>query len=330
VTTTAASNGIADIEEALRLCGLNTANMTTAAAATVNGSSTGTNAIVLRLFEDRVRATLRARYGVAEDGTHGADAANIEFLLAGEQGSLSSLPSLSSTSSSNTGKAFSEMEIGGDTGPNASATGSYTTIGFANYDLRNLTHEANLNDGLAAGNNTGIFALNIFKSVMNASVTGSTWGARVTGRFLNAKGGTAVGEGALDDDVLAGGYDRTSSAGTNTQAMKDRYDQIMDAIEAAALSVSGVTAHEIGHSVGLVADGGPKTGAFGNAPYTNTFCESTAASPNTSGHLNCVGNDVMAPASSVDSRLATGTDFMRFAPLQREYLLHRAVYDEGR
>jgi hypothetical protein len=139
-----------------------------------------------------------------------------------------------------------------------------------------------------------------------------------------------VGEGSLDDDVLSGAYDRTSTAASNTQAMKDRYDQIMDAIESGALSVSSVAAHEIGHSLGLVPDGGPKTGMFGAAPHTNTFTEATATFLNTSGHFDAIGNDIMAAVSSVDQRAATGTDFMKFAPLQREHLLRRLVYDEGR
>jgi hypothetical protein len=165
---------------------------------------------------------------------------------------------------------------------------------------------------------------------MNASTSGTTWGARVLKWFQTAKGGTPIGEGSLDDDVLAGSYDRTSSASSNTQAMKDRYDHIMDAIEAFALSLSGVTAHEIGHSLGLAPDGGPKTGLFGNAPHINTFTEATAASPNTPAHLNAIGNDVMSPSSSVDQRAATGSDFMRFSAYDRDYLLRRQVHDEGR
>ena len=160
------------------------------------------------------------------------------------------------------------------------------------------------------------------------SRTGSDWGVAVTARFLTPKGGTPVGEGTSDHVVLAGTFDRTS--GSNTVAENDRYDRIMDAIELAAMSVSGVTAHEIGHSVGLVPDASPKTGFFGNAHYTNTFTDATSGSPNTSHHLNYVGNDVMAPASSVDDRTATGSDVMRFSPMDMNYLLHRQVHDEGK
>jgi len=330
VTTTAAGNGVLDLEDGMRISGLATANMTTDAARTVNGTSVGTNAIVVRLVQERIRATLRSRFGIGEDGSRGADSADIEFLLAGEQGSLASMPTWSSSSSFSTGNAYSEMDIGGDTGPNSSQTGTFGAIGFAYVDPRNRNHEADMNDGLSAGANNGIFGINMAKSVMNSSVTGTTWGAKVLKNFQTAKGGTPIGESALDDDVLAGSYDRTSSASSNTQAMKDRYDQIMDALEMSALSVSSVAAHEMAHSMGLVPDGGPKTGFFGNAHYTNTFTEAVASFPNTLNHLNSLGNDIMTPASSVDQRTATGTDFMKFAPYERNYFLRRQVHDEGR
>ncbi len=142
------------------------------------------------------------------------------------------------------------------------------------------------------------------------------------------KTGTPVGEGALDHVVLAGTFDRTSAG--NTQAQNDRYDAILDAIEFAALSVSGITAHEIGHSVGLVPNGAPPSGLFGDAHEDNTFTEATSGSPNTSSHLDYLGNDIMAPASSAEDRAETGTDFQSFNPYDRDYLQHRQVHDEGK
>ena len=163
---------------------------------------------------------------------------------------------------------------------------------------------------------------------MNSSTTLSLWGVRVLAPFQTAKGGTPIGEHSDDATVLGSGFDRTANG--NTQAQNDRYDAIIDAIEAAAGSVSGVVAHEIGHSTGLVPDGGPKTGLFGNAHRTNTFTEATTASPNTTHHLDYVGNDVMGPASSVDDRMATGTDFMIFNPYLDGFLRHRQIHDEGK
>ena len=256
VTTTGASNGVPDVEEALAICGLQSANGTAASLTCVNGSSTGTNAIVVRLFQERLRASARTRFEIAEDGTRDADSMDIEFLLPGEQGSLSALPTWSTSQTSNSAKAYSEMDVGGDTAPNSSNTGYFTTIGQAFYDARNRRREANLNSGSSNSSlNNGIFCLDMFKSLMNVSTTGTEWGAVVLAKFQKAKGGTPVGEDTNDAVVLADTFDRTS--GSNTQAQNDRYDAIHDAIEQAALSVSGVLAHEIGHSVGLVPDDAP-------------------------------------------------------------------------
>ncbi|MCG3133346.1 MAG: hypothetical protein HMLKMBBP_00491 [Planctomycetes bacterium] len=327
MTTAAGANGVPDWEEALFLAGLRTSSMTTDAANTVNGVSRGTNAIVARLFQERLRASLRTRFGIAEDGTRSASSVDIDLLLPGEQGTLASMPTFTSSSSSSTGNAWSEIEIGGDVVPNSSLTGTYTTLGIAFLDARNRFREANLN-AASGGGNEGIFTVNLLKSVANSSTTGTTWGARVLARAVTAKGGTAVGEHSLDDDVLAGSFSRSSAS--NTQAMNDRYDLVMDVIEAVAMSVSGVTAHEIGHSLGLVADGGPKTGLFGDAYRTNAFTEATSAFTNTSAHLNYLGNDIMSPASSSDDRTATGTSLMRFSPTDINHLRNRQVFDEGK
>jgi hypothetical protein len=288
----------------------------------------GTNNIVRRLFLERTRAFVRARYGIGEDGARDADDPNVEFLIEGEQGSLTSLPQWSGATSSNSTRGFSEMELGGDTGPNSSGTGAFGTVGIAFIDTRNRRDEANLNSGSSAGLNDGIFVINLFKFSMNSSVSLSAWGTRVLGNFQAAKGGTPIGQHADDGTVLAGSFDRAS--GGNTQAQNDRYDAIFDAIEVSALAVSSVVAHEIGHSTGLVPDGAPKTGLFGHAHRNNTFTEATSASPNTPSHLDYVGNDVMSPSSSTDERLATGADFARFNPFNDGYLRHRQVHDEGK
>lgn len=328
VTTTGSSNGIRDLDEALRISGLNSPNMSAGSAVTANGPSLGTNDIVRRLFMERLRAYTRARYGIDEDGGRPSGAPDIEFILNGEQGSLSGLPTWSTASTSNSAKAYSEMDIGGDTGPNSNLTAPFGTVGTAFTDRRNRRQEANLNSGASAGNNEGVFVINMMKFSMNSSTSLSTWGARVLANFQTAKGGTPIGEHADDPTVLAGTFDRTAQG--NTQAQNDRYDAIMDAIEASAASVSGVNAHEIGHSLGLVPDGAPKTGLFGNAHRNNTFTEATSGSPNTTGHLDHLGNDIMAPSSSVDERLATGTDFQRFNPFDQGYLERKQVHDEGR
>jgi hypothetical protein len=154
-----------------------------------------------------------------------------------------------------------------------------------------------------------------------------TFVAKVSSRLVAVHGGTPVGENSNDDEVLAGSFDRTTSGNATRNA---RYDEIMDAIEHAALYASAITAHEIGHSLGLVPDGAPKTGLFGNAHYANTFTEATSAAPNTSHHLDFLGNDLMGAAVSFDATTLTGSEFMRFSPLDLAFLRNRVLHDEGK
>jgi hypothetical protein len=327
VTTTIASNGIPDLDEALRLVGLNTGSMTADAAKAVNGSETGTNAILKRLFLTRLRETLNARYRISQDGVHDADSADVEFLLPGEQGSLGSMPAYSTSNASASANSFSEMSFGGTQGAEAGATTSSFTLGQAWFDTRNLFQQANLNFGVG-GATTGVYLMGMFKQGVNDSTTGSIFGSRISAKFVAVYGGTPAGEGSLDDDVLAGTFDRTS--GGNSAAQNTRYDQIMDAVELIALHASAVGAHEVGHSLGLVPDGAPKTGLFGGAHFNNTFTEATSASPNTSHHLNFLGIDVMAASATFESDVTTGSDFKRFSPTDIGWLRSRLIHDEGK
>jgi hypothetical protein len=270
---------------------------------------------------------MRERYHISEDGVHGADSVDVEFLLAGEQGSLSSMPTFSTANSSNSAKSFSEISIGGTVGADSSALSASGTLGQAWLDARNRREEANLNFGVG-GNTTGIYLMGMLKLQVNSSTTSSIFGSRVSAKFVAIHGGTPVGENSLDDDVLAGSFDRT--AGGNSAAMNTRYDEIMDAVELVALYASAVTAHEVGHSTGLVPDGAPKTGLFGGAHFNNTFTEATSVTPNTSAHLDYPGNDIMAASTSFESGVTTGADFKRFSPMDIAYLRNRLVHDEGK
>jgi hypothetical protein len=320
-TTSASSDGTPDFLQALQMVGMQGSETGTNAKTVTNGNSVGANAIAARLTMEAIRERMRERFSIGASGTRGADAVNIEFLLPGEQGSLSSLPTYSTSDTSNSLKGFSEMEIGGDTAPNSNPTSSFSTIGRANYDPRNRRDEANLNAG-GAGANLGIFLVNMIKGNVNLSQYSNYRG--VYDPFIAGRGGTPIGNGADDATVLSDTFDRTS--GSNTTAQNDRYDAIMDVIDKMALAVSGVTAHEIGHSLGLVPDGAPPTGLFGNADDSNSFTEGG----NTAHHLDYLGNDIMSPAASFTSRTRTGTDFQRFNPYDINYLRNRQVYDEAK
>ncbi|MDH3590311.1 MAG: Ig-like domain-containing protein, partial [Planctomycetota bacterium] len=320
-TTTLNSNGVLDLDESLRLVGLNSGNMKSAAAATVNGNLRGTNAILRRMFLERLREIMRERFGIAEDGTRDRDSVNIEFLLPGEMGSLSAFPTLSTKRSLSTGNAWSEISIGGTKGAESSAYQGGNVLGAAWFDKRNRLSESDINnDGVV-----GVFLLGMLKLQVNRSSTELF--NKVSKKLVTIHGGTPAGEDASDDDVLAGTFDRSSSSNTTHNA---RYDTVMDGLEVVALYTASVLAHEVGHSIGLCADGAPKTGLFGNAHHTNTFTSATSTNKNTSAHMRYIENNIMSATLSLPDALRTGADVQRFAPLPWAYLLRRGGYDEGK
>ena len=86
------------------------------------------------------------------------------------------------------------------------------------------------------------------------------------------------------------------------------------------MSIAVVLAHEIGHSIGLVANSEPSSGLFGgeynaafSGPYTSTF------------HLDTPGNNIMAASISFTGSIATGSNASAFNDLNTAYLLHRLL-----
>ncbi len=327
VTTTQQTDNVPDFAQALELIGLNSAAPTSAAQSTTNGGDTGTNAIMRRLVVARIREIVRERFEIDEDGARDAGAVDVEFLLAGEQGSLTSLPTYGTAPSGNATTAHNEMSLGATDGAESSAYATSSTLGRASYDARNARKQLDINTG-STSSPTGIHLMGMFKLQVNNAGTTDVFRTRISTKFVAIHGGTPVGEHASDDDVLAGSFDRTTSTNTTHNT---RYDDIMDAVETVALYVSTVLAHEVGHSLGLVPNSAPKTGLFGWAHRNNTFTAATSTSPNTSSHLNFgPPRSIMAPAVSMTVAVRTGADFMRFNPLLLAHLRRRVIYDEGR
>ncbi len=306
-------NGTLDLREDLALVGLNGTESGTGAASVTNGSSTGTNAIVQRIFRESVRGYLNLRYGIAFDGTRSADSVDVEFLLAGEQGSLSAVPDPATW---NSGRGYSMLSCTGDESPNS----SNTAIGRANFDLRNTQQDDDSNTGVGGGNNLGAFLTHMIRKRINDS-TGTLF-RDVFDPLIPARSGTAVGASNLDATVLSGSFNYA----TATQPQKDRFDLIMTAIDHMALYLSFVAAHEVGHSVGLVADGAPPAGLFGGSHEGNTFI--TDGGFTTSGHIDTPGNNLMEAASPFSEAVAQGSAFARFGPMNAAWLLRRFVYDQ--
>jgi hypothetical protein len=117
----------------------------------------------------------------------------------------------------------------------------------------------------------------------------------------------------------ADGMDAGRVAGTVTDA---RGTTIQNAINRLARFIAVVTAHECGHSMGLVVDGAMPTGLYGGDP-TN-FPGSTSGHIRNDSLFPPGAQNVMSPAISFASAIVPAT---AFNSLNIAYLRERALYN---
>ncbi len=248
-------------------------------------ATAGLNGLVLATIEEAVLGRLNEFYGRNFDGTAGANGAAIQFTL----GTPAS--------------PYSRIAIGGD-----DPVPGYT-IGRAEYDYRNSVP----NDDSDA--DLGIFTTNLIDFYLNSSFSfKARFNPLIPGR------GTPLGFHAGDVTVLSESFDRSDPS--NTQQENDRYDDIADAIDAISRVTAAILAHEIGHSVGLVANAAPSAGLFGGE-----YLASFARSYTTSFHLDTVENDIMAASLSFSGSILTGSSAPRFNNHLLAYLLERILLE---
>lgn len=174
-------------------------------------------------------------------------------------------------------------------------------LGRATFDYRNST----ANDERAS--NRGVFSSNMVQFYWNS------WTFRNRFQEVLPHLGVPVGEHPLDSLVLGFGFERLDP--TNSAAQNLRYDGVWDAVDAWSRINAVVAAHEVGHAVGLCANGAPPTGLFGGVssadftgPYTTSF------------HIDTPGLNVMSSALGLTSALVEGDVGYHLNPLNEAYI----------
>lgn len=235
-----------------------------------------TNFIVQELVEEEILGRLRELYGGDFDGLTPGFAPTLEF-------------------TSTPGGHTSSLRIGGD-----DSTPGFA-LGRAAFDPRNVSTNHN------RASHLGVFSTNLIEFYVNSFYFRLRFQALMPGI------GTPVGEDPYDAMVLSPGFDRFS--GTNPYSANLRYDAIWRGIEAWGRAIAAVAAHEIGHSIGLCANGAPPAGLFGGVssasfagPYTSPY------------HFDTTGNNLMASALSFSSSMVAGPSGYRFNELNEAYL----------
>jgi len=178
------------------------------------------------------------------------------------------------------------------------------TLGRAWFDGRNANmHDSNVGTGPGLGVFPG--ELFLFESALHIQV-GAAFATTFSRTFVNIcpqMGGVPAGSHPLDAVVLRPSFDFDRA----TPAEQARYDIVFSAADEWATAIGTILAHEIGHSVGLVASGDNPRGLHGDSTLHNEF----------SGSM-----DVMAPALGYDSLVFL--DY-RFRDLNTAYLRQRLL-----
>ena len=145
---------------------------------------------------------------------------------------------------------------------------STSVLGRAFYDYRN-SNVAERNTTTSPG--TGVFPAEMF--LYQARIHLQTYPAFQTvfaSRFLPLcpdMGGTPAGSHPLDAAVLRSDFDYAGA----TSSERARWTTVMEAMDDWAAVIGVILAHEVGHSVGLVAPGDMPLGLFGDSSLHNTY-----------------------------------------------------------
>ncbi|MCA8942170.1 MAG: hypothetical protein KDB80_06375, partial [Planctomycetes bacterium] len=197
---------------------------------------------------------------------------------------------------------FSQMCIAGS----GTATPS-TVLGSALIDYNNTTDEDDCQTAFGPSNTRlGVFP---HAAVFLGFASGPASEFRMTyDTFRPAIGGTPIGDDGTDGARLL-----EVVAGTNVGA-DARIDAMDAAIQKMARLVAVVTAHECGHSMGLVANDPMPVGLYGNDPVNFPLSGSQPAS-NADGHIENTtlfpagAQNVMSPAINFEAAQSTSTTF---------------------
>jgi len=240
---------------------------------------------VAELVKERVLVNLREFYYIAEDGSHNEDSPEIEFSL-------------------DSSHCASAIAIGG-----ADPAGGYT-LGRAYFDWGNQNREDDTAPAL------GVFSTNLIRFYINTSYSFQ----ELFDPFIPCRG-NPVGTLAIDSTVMSDSFE--PGAEGNSEEEEQRYQDLFNAVDAFGRAIAAILAHEIGHSVGLVANGPPPGGLFGgetNAEFTGYWTDPY--------HIDTLGNNIMEAAMSFTVMQYRGSEALRFNELNTAYLRERILLEK--
>ncbi|MSP92596.1 MAG: hypothetical protein EXR79_12475 [Myxococcales bacterium] len=199
------------------------------------------------------------------------------------------------------GKPLSSMAIGGDSPPLA---GKPTLFGRASFDARN----SGPNDDTKPG--YGVFTTAMLRAILSNALS-----VALVSDFAPAAGGKAFGSVAGDAAFVEPKFDPDAlPAGP----VRDRGKVFAFAMKYLGLGLAAVTAHEIGHSLGLVQAGWPPHGMLAGeaGPWAVKVTDGY--------HLDTEGPNLMQTGASFNA-LDALKDPPFFGPIEIGYLRGRLL-----
>ena len=256
------------------------------------GDPAGTNAYVRSLLLDGILAQANRLYG---RGARGEPTDSGSVALRFTKRAPIALPHMQ--------MALGGLDPEGDRtrGYGAESTG---VLGRAYYDYRN----GNIADrNIASSPGLGVFPAEmwLYQTDIHLQVWPSfqTVFAQRFRPLCPDMGGTAAGSHPLDAQVLRADFDPN----TGTSPQRARYFTVMEAADDWATVIGIILAHEVGHSVGLVAPGAAPSGLFGDSSLHDTYAGAA---------------EVMAP--SVGYEAMTSLEY-QFRDIDLAYLRQRVL-----
>ncbi|MDY0062690.1 MAG: hypothetical protein RBU45_22965 [Myxococcota bacterium] len=295
LAATPTPNGIPDLHEAMAAVGLRSDDSGPGAAELVEGDAVGASAV----FEQRLVVSaleqLRGFFHQEPDGTWREDSVRIHFLVEGMDGA----PDPADFHRDGT---FSMIGVGG-------GDPADRNVGRSQIDWNNSRQNDDATDP----------DLGIFTTTMISLFADHPAAAFVLGVVAPLLGGTPIGQHPADAEILAPGFDPTLAQGEAAS----RGALLVLALDLLGRGLAALTAHEIGHSLGLVAYGPPPGGLFGGE-VNGEF----AAGPFTDAHIDTPGFNLMQQGFALQGM---GMELLGAEPFFEElslaYLQRRLIVD---